>query len=69
MPAIRSAWIRAAVRLYLRVKRQQKLEVALRRGYPSMAETNLILAEIGEADAEDWATYEAYLEGDLNAGS
>lgn len=65
----RSAWIRAAVRLYLRVKRQQELVAALRRGYPEMGEENLRLAALGPEDAADWAAYEAFLEGDSHAGA
>ncbi len=65
----RSAWIRAAVRLYLRVKRQQELAAAMRRGYPEMGEENLRLAELGPEDAADWAAYEAFLEGEAHEGA
>jgi CopG family transcriptional regulator/antitoxin EndoAI len=65
----RSAWIRAALRLYLRVHRQQELVAALRRGYPEMGEENLRLAEIRPEEAADWAAYEAFLEGDTGEGA
>jgi metal-responsive CopG/Arc/MetJ family transcriptional regulator len=65
----RSAWIRAAVRLYLRVKRQQELTAALRRGYPEMGEENLRLAEIGPEEQADWAAYEAFLAEGMHAGA
>ncbi|MDI6870150.1 MAG: ribbon-helix-helix protein, CopG family [Bacillota bacterium] len=65
----RSAWIRAAVRLYLRVKRQQELAAAMRRGYQEMGEENLALAAIGPEEAADWAAYEAFLEGDTGEGA
>lgn len=62
----RSAWIRSAVRLYLRVKGQRELVAALRRGYRAMGEENLGLAELGPEDAADWAAYEAFLAGDVD---
>lgn len=62
----RSAWIRSAVRLYLRVKGQREVAAALRRGYLAMGEENLRLAELGPADAADWAAYEAFLAGDAD---
>lgn len=65
----RSAWIRAALRLYLRVRQQQEILAALRRGYPAMGEENLKLAELGPEEATDWAAYEAFLAGEAHAGA
>lgn len=59
----RSAWIRSALRLYLRVKRRRELVDVMRRGYPAMGEENLRLAEVGPEDLADWASYEAFLVG------
>jgi metal-responsive CopG/Arc/MetJ family transcriptional regulator len=64
----RSAWIREAVRRYLQEKSRQRRIAQMERGYPAMGEENLRLAELGPEEAEAWARYEAFLEGEPREG-
>lgn len=63
----RSAWIRSAVRFYLRAKQRREMLAAMSRGYAAMGPENLALAELGPEDAEAWAEYEAFLAGEAGA--
>ncbi|HHW13320.1 MAG TPA: ribbon-helix-helix protein, CopG family [Firmicutes bacterium] len=63
----RSAWIRSAVRFYLRAKQHRDMLAAMSRGYAEMGPENLALAELGPEDAEAWAKYEAFLAGETGA--
>ncbi|MGE5554025.1 MAG: ribbon-helix-helix protein, CopG family [Betaproteobacteria bacterium] len=65
----RSAWIRSALRLYLRVRQRRELAETMRRGYSEMGEENLLLSEFSPEEAAEWAAYEAFLEGDAGAGA
>lgn len=65
----RSEFIRAAMRLYLRIKRHRELLAQMERGYAEMADLNLELAEVEPEDGGDWEAYERYLmECDGGAG-
>lgn len=57
----RSEFIRSAVRFYMRIKSRRELLRRMREGYPEMAQLNLDLAKLDEADAQDWARYERFL--------
>lgn len=55
----RSELVRAAMRMYIRVKRHQELVHSMERGYMAMSGLNLELAQ--ENLDESWEIYEEYL--------